>query len=758
VQAELGAAALQAQSTGGRLTVSLRAPILRAQAGEGRLGDAELTLTSRGAYPDLTRAVAAEGQADLELRAGSAGFADASARPVRLAAGSAWRWIRAGGSRVTGSLRLSGELHEAAASQLHLAAATGEFTGDYVLGAQSALRLAGRAQAHGGWRGLGAPTAGDSPEIAALKRGLAAFQATAQGLALSADDKGFEAHLTAPVRLDPERGGEIRLAPEGPGYRLTASGGGLPKADAAIRRVRFEGGRLSAAGSATAALSIGPLRDARFGAAGELRIADGAAAFTASRCARLQAERLELGANDVEAISAQLCPAGAPLLRVGQGGWSLAGRAAQAAARVPFLQAAVTDGAGSLQMAQRGAAMTAKVAVSGVRVRDTAAAERFAPMRVRGLARLAAEVWTGAFDASLPGGTPVVRAQVRQDSRSGAGQVELATPALSFAPGGLQPADLSPLAAALGSQVQGQASFTGAFGWTKAATSSDGELSVPGLSFKSPAGAVDGLSGRIRFTSLAPLIAPAGQELRVARIGSALPVTDVTASLAIAETGLTLSGEGSAGGGRLRLENLVVPFAKDGPVSGTVQAAGVQLHDLVEASPFGNRVELDAKVSGTIPFRTEAGHIGITGGELHAVAPGRLSIDRTALTAVSAQGAVEAPPAATAAAGSNDTFTDFAYQAMENLAFNTLDARVNTEAGGRLGVLFHIVGYHDPPKRQEITLSLWDLIRRNFMNRKLPLPSGTGVDLTLDTSLNLDDLLKDYADFERLRGSPPVQR
>jgi hypothetical protein len=130
--------------------------------------------------------------------------------------------------------------------------------------------------------------------------------------------------------------------------------------------------------------------------------------------------------------------------------------------------------------------------------------------------------------------------------------------------------------------------------------------------------------------------------------------------------------------------------------------------------------------------------------------------------AVSAQGSVEAPAAgagaAAKAATSNDTFTDFAYQAMENLAFNTLDAKVDTEAGGRLHVLFHIVGYHDPPTHQEITLSLWDLIRRNFMNRKLPLPSGTGVNLTLDTSLNLDDLLKDYADFERLRGSPPVQR
>jgi hypothetical protein len=73
-------------------------------------------------------------------------------------------------------------------------------------------------------------------------------------------------------------------------------------------------------------------------------------------------------------------------------------------------------------------------------------------------------------------------------------------------------------------------------------------------------------------------------------------------------------------------------------------------------------------------------------------------------------------------------------------------------------VLFHIVGRHDPPQRQEITLSWLDLIRRRFMGRRLPLPSDTGVDLTLDTTLNLDDLLSDYGDYERLRSSPPVQR
>jgi hypothetical protein len=149
--------------------------------------------------------------------------------------------------------------------------------------------------------------------------------------------------------------------------------------------------------------------------------------------------------------------------------------------------------------------------------------------------------------------------------------------------------------------------------------------------------------------------------------------------------------------------------------------------------------------------------VRIAGGELHAIQPGRLSISRQALTGVAASGSVSAPTGPPAAVPPNDTFTDFAYQALENLAFDKLDASLASRADGRLGILAHIVGRHDPPQHQEIRLSIFDLIGRKFLNRPLPLPSGTGVNLTLDTTLNLDDLLKDYADYRQLRSSRTVQ-
>jgi hypothetical protein len=203
------------------------------------------------------------------------------------------------------------------------------------------------------------------------------------------------------------------------------------------------------------------------------------------------------------------------------------------------------------------------------------------------------------------------------------------------------------------------------------------------------------------------------------------------------------------------VETLEIPLVPGAPTRGVLLLEGVQLHDLVEASPFGDKVDLDAKVSGKVPFEMTGNRVRISGGELKADVPGRISIDRSALTGVSADTAIAAP--APVVVDPNATFTDFAYQAMENLAFDKMEASIASRDDGRLGVLFHIVGRHDPPERQRIRLTIMDLIQKRFLGRKLPLPSGTGVNLTLDTTLNLDDLLADYAEYQRARSSGPVQ-
>jgi hypothetical protein len=148
-------------------------------------------------------------------------------------------------------------------------------------------------------------------------------------------------------------------------------------------------------------------------------------------------------------------------------------------------------------------------------------------------------------------------------------------------------------------------------------------------------------------------------------------------------------------------------------------------------------------VSGRLPFTFDpVSGVRITGGRVYADQPGRVSIQREALTGLDAGGGGTVPPG---------TVEDLAYQAMENLAFDVLSADVNSLDEGRIGVLFRIVGRHDPPQRQEIRLTVAELISREFLNRPLPLPSNTGIDLTLDTTLNVNQLVSDLLEMNRAR-------
>jgi hypothetical protein len=87
---------------------------------------------------------------------------------------------------------------------------------------------------------------------------------------------------------------------------------------------------------------------------------------------------------------------------------------------------------------------------------------------------------------------------------------------------------------------------------------------------------------------------------------------------------------------------------------------------------------------------------------------------------------------------------DFAYQAMENLAFDRLQGKINSLPGGRLGLVLHIEGRNDPPKQEEARVGLFALLRGEAFKQPVPLPKGTPIDLTLDTSLNFDELLRAY--------------
>jgi hypothetical protein len=735
----------------------------------GQLAAPQVEMTFQGRGSGWIEDFSFSGAAVADLSSSAAAAGGTRLGPLRAAVKAAdLRWTRNGGDAVSATPQVTALLQEGVAGQVRLSQLLVEGRGPVSYGrdgVQTAMTVS--LDGHGSWAGLGPVTPADAPELVAVKRAAQGFQVAAPAMAVELKGGALRLALPQPLRLRADRGGTLKvsgragapvLAPNGGALRFEIQGGRLPTVDADIRHLQIANGVVTAQGKAKAKGSVGAVEGGALDVAGTLRIADGTASFAADRCASVSARKVVFGANDVERLTGRLCPSGGPMFILAPGRWRLRAAVGGLAADAPFLQARIAGGAGSAVAEQAAGRLSVTAALGEAKVLDEAPQTRFNGLQLAGTAKLADAHWAATFRASTPAGAPVVDVVLRHDTRTGQGGLTLDTGPLVFVAGGLQPNQLSPLAQALGSPAVGRAEFAGRVDWTPQGVTSGGTLSVPDLDFASAAGKVSGVKGVIAFNSLAPLVAAPGQTLSIARLDAVVPITGLTGTFGLDEKALTITGGAAdVGGGRVRLESLKVPLASGAPTVGVLVLDGVQLHDLVEASPFGDRAELDAKVSGRVPFQSEAGKVRIEGAELHAIQAGRLSINRQALTGVAATGSVSAPAGPPAPVAPNDTFTDFAYQAMENLAFDKLEASIASRDDKRLGILAHIVGRHDPPQRQDIRLSVFDLLGRKFLNRPLPLPSDTGVDLTLDTTLNLDDLLADYADYQRLRSSPTVQ-
>ncbi|MBR7621523.1 YdbH domain-containing protein [Phenylobacterium sp. 20VBR1] len=753
----------------GALTQVLKIDARSAAYGTNRLQDASLEATFNGQSAGWIDTLAVTGDGTAVLGAARADLAGARVRGLRMTAKvGGLNWTRRGGDRVAASLATRVSAEALTTDKLVLTRLTGALWGSAVLAAKGGdLALAGTVATNGDWSGLGAATAGDAPEIAALKRAARSFDAQTRGLSVTAGEGGLKLALTSALTVRPIAGGLATIQAQGsaPIYangggalHLAVSGGGLPQADLAVDRYRFNAGGLTAQTRIKVKTGIGPVRDGAIAADGQLRVANGAIAFTASHCAPVSG-RLELGANSVEAVETQLCPTGAPLFTLAKGDWHIRADAKALSAKVPFLQAAISQGAGRLDLGAIKGRLAGTLALTSGTVADTGADLRFNPVQATAQARVSGDVWRADITVADPAGRALGKGDLSHDGATGMGALTFDTGVLSFAENGLQPAALSPRAALVGSPAVGKARFGGQVAWTKAGSTSGGVLEVPSLDFTSPAGKVQGLAGTVTFTSLAPLTTAPGQTLTAKRIEALAGLTDSRVTFGIADEAVNVAGlEMALGGGQVHLAPFSLPFASGQSWKGVVSFEDVQLSDLVEASPFADRMDLTAKASGTIPFTVTPDGVRIAAGELHATGPGRLSIRRDALTGVAADGAVVAPTlGAKTPPPTTDTFTDFAYQAMENLAFQSLDATINSLPRGRLGMLFHIKGENAPPTHQEIWLTPQEIITRSFLTKKLPLPSGTKVDLTLDSSLNLDQLLGDFAEYQKLRGSDAVQ-
>lgn len=616
------------------------------------------------------------------------------------------------------------------------------------------------SQSHGSWEGRSdvniSGGAGFKPDKvrALLARDRVLANAVAANLAhLDISASGhveirrtqIRASLSAPATVRGAAGGALQLtdltmqgsAPDLSGsLKAVLTGRGLPAIQLGMPSFTLSQDSFRAETVLAARLDYAMFHGVAIAAKGAVAGRSGEWAFSPHSCATLALAAFHPGPNDLATkIAGAICPStNKALLSYGHDGVKLAGAARGVSAYFPLANVAIEKAEGTLDFgAGAGAPLHGAVAVASARLLDRAAGPRFNPLLGSGTIGLGGGVWRGKFVATDQRNSPLGEMTFTHTMASGMGSAHIAAPHIAFALGKLQPETLSPLLVAI-QHAEGAVNFSGDIDWTPKEIKSGGHLGVANLDFITPLGKAHAVKTELDFISILPPATRAGQDLAISRIDWTLPFSGVNLRFAFSPSLIQVDKVSSdIADGHASLGAFSINMTNPGRIDGVADLSSISLAALVTASNLASKVKLEGNVSGQVPFSAGPGGFRIVNGHVQATGSGRLSINRS----LWAQGA---------AAASTNAVQDFAYQALENLHFDQLSADLNSVPGGRLQVVFHIKGRSDPPKPQQAEVGVVELLNGTALQKPIPLPSGTPIDLTLDTSLNFDELLKSYAD------------
>jgi hypothetical protein len=524
------------------------------------------------------------------------------------------------------------------------------------------------------------------------------------------------------------------------------AGRGLPSAKLTVRDLLWSGGGFTAKAALNSRFNFAMLRGVNLAGQGTFSWQNGQYAFTPSGCVHATLAAFHPGASDLARnVQGDVCASPNQPLLTGEGiGWTLTGEARNASADLPLATAHVEKVTARLNFDGEGAPRKGTATITAAQMVDRAASLRFKPLLGTGTASLADGVWRGRFVVNGPKDGILGEVAFTHTMATGMGTAHINAPKITFAANGLQPVDLSPLLVAL-RRAEGTVALIGDVDWTRDAITSHGKATVISLDFMTPLGKAHAVKSEIALTSLLPPTTAPGQSLTISRIDWTLPFSAVDIRFGFSPTTVQLTkADTDIAEGHASLGAINVSLANPGKVEGAAEIKGISLNSLVTASNLGSKMKLEGKVSGHIPFALGPDGFRITNGHVAADGPGRLSVDRS----LWAQGD---------AAINSNAVQDFAYQALEYLAFDQMSAELNSVANGRLQIVFHIKGKSAPPKPQTADVAITDIINGTALYKPIPLPSGTPIDLTLDTSLNFDELLKSYAEAWSKTLSPEGQ-
>jgi hypothetical protein len=318
-----------------------------------------------------------------------------------------------------------------------------------------------------------------------------------------------------------------------------------------------------------------------------------------------------------------------------------------------------------------------RVVFAAERLSDRARIGRFAPLAVEGQATRVAD---GAleFTTTFRGadGAFVLDAAGFHDVAAGSGRAYLTLFPLVFVPGGLQPVDLSPAAAAMLRHASGKVSLKGAVAWPGGVVPPDEPLTVAleDLDFTGTLGTVSGLTGAVTVSGVDPLVTLPAQRLAATGIDVGMPIADPEVTFRL-EPDLTLVLEtirARFADGRVQADAVRVPLTARDPVSLVLEVEGVDAGRLAEVTELEGLTATGA-LSGRLPlvWDYESG----------------LSLRRARLAATDSGGSLryqpEAAPPALRDAGEE---VSLFLRAVQNLVYDQFEI----EADGRPGEPFDV--------------------------------------------------------------------
>ena len=738
--------------------VKLDAPALRLQAG---FTDKGLSVTANGA---ATADIAALRQNDLfvtaahldlgtlALSAGADGMHGAFNGNLKAArAGTADVAVNAADIRFNGSAQAQGDQWTATV--------TSDIAGQASYKGLSVLASAHRKD----------PKAPKDDAIVALDRAFQGFAIRVRGLkTILMSGAGamphYDVRLNGSAEAQLNGGGRMVVTPLSGkplvstkargGFGLSLDGSNLPKVRLDITEFGYDPRQSALSGryAVSARFSTAPVSGVAVDAHGQFSSQATGLAVTLDAPATVTVASAELG-DHIENLNGTVSQTGGALFTANPAGWHASGLYSGLSLTAPVEQIKLDGGQGRFEVFSQADsdALGMKLALETATITDAMAADRrrFNAMHLNGTLNQDRKALTGRFTASVPVGGkphPVAALSLDNDVKTGRGSLGFDTrDYLTFTQDGLQPADLSPIAGnILAKDVTGRASFVGAFAWEDGRTGSHGVLTADDINYTGLTGVSQGLNGRVVFTSLAPLQSEPGQVIAVKQMQIGVPLHDL--NLRIQFQGDRIAIEGASvetPGGALTLEPTALPLDSTSAISGAVAFNGLDFGQIVAATGLAKSMTFTGKLTGRVPFTILGGHITFADGSAAADAPGRISIFRAAVADMTAGGSMAANGQAGAAPAGANPFQDLAFQAMEHLSYDKLDARINSAAGGKLDLNFHMKGRFDPPQPQKATISAADYLSGKWMQKPLKLPSGTPIELYLDVPINLDEILSD---------------